>query len=100
MGFIGLPRRLAEFIGGPGLPPFALTLMLILVVFFVLPVVEMSQITLPVGFNRFALQGLTRRDITGFAKVSRPMFALMLGIVLLMWFVPGLATGLPAGMQG
>jgi tripartite ATP-independent transporter DctM subunit len=135
MGFIGLPRHLAEFIGSLGLPPFGL--MLILVVFFVvlgcfldgismvvltiavlLPTVqaagfdliwfgifvvlavEMSQITPPVGFNLFVLQGLTQRDISWIAKVSLPMFVLMFGFVLLLWFVPGLATWLPTGMQG
>jgi tripartite ATP-independent transporter DctM subunit len=135
MGFIGLPRRLAEFIGGLGMPPFAL--MLVLMLFFIvlgcfldgismvvltiavlLPTVqaagfdliwfgifvvlavEMAQITPPVGFNLFVLQGLTKRDIGWIAKVSLPMFVLMFGFVLLLWFVPGLATWLPAGVQG
>jgi C4-dicarboxylate transporter, DctM subunit len=135
MGFIGLPRHLAEFIGGLGLTPFVL--MLVLMMFFIvlgcfldgismvvltiavlLPTVEaagfdliwfgifvvlaveMSQITPPVGFNLFVLQGLTQRDITWIAKVSLPMFFLMFGFVLLLWFVPGLATWLPSGMTG
>ncbi len=133
MGFIGLPRQLAEWIGGLGLTPFLL--MLLLVVFYVilgcfldgismvvltmavlLPtvqkagfdliwfgifivlVVEMAQITPPVGFNLFVLQGLTRRDITWIARASLPLFWLMLAFVLLMWFVPGLATWLPSQM--
>jgi tripartite ATP-independent transporter DctM subunit len=135
MGFIGLPRHLAEFIGGLGMPPFAL--MLVLMLFFIvlgcfldgismvvltiavlLPTVqaagfdliwfgifvvlavEMAQITPPVGFNLFVLQGLTKRDIGWIAKVSLPMFFLMFGFVLLLWFVPGLATWLPSGVQG
>ena len=133
MGFIGLPRHLAEFIGGLGLSPFAL--MLLLVVFyivlgcfldgismvvltmavllptvqkagydliwfgiFVVLVVELAQITPPVGFNLFVLQGLTRRDITWIAKVSMPLFWLMLAFVLLLWFMPGLATWMPSRM--
>jgi C4-dicarboxylate transporter DctM subunit len=133
MGFIGLPRHLAEFIGELGLAPFAL--MLLLVVFFIvlgcfldgismvvltiavlLPtvqkagfdliwfgifvvlVVELAQITPPVGFNLFVLQGLTKRDITWIAKVSMPLFWLMLAFVLVLWFVPGLATWLPSHM--
>jgi TRAP-type C4-dicarboxylate transport system permease large subunit len=53
-----------------------------------------------VGFNLFVLQGLTKRDIGWIAKVSLPMFFLMFGFVLLLWFVPGLATWLPSGVQG
>lgn len=34
------------------------------------------------------------------AKASLPMFVPMFGFVLLKWFVPGLATWLPAGVQG
>jgi C4-dicarboxylate transporter, DctM subunit len=133
MGFIGLPRHLAEFIGGLQLSPFAL--MLMLVVFFIvlgcfldgismvvltmavlLPtvqkagfdliwfgifvvlVVELAQITPPVGFNLFVLQGLTRRDITWIAAKAMPLFWLMLAFVLLLWFVPGIATWMPSHM--
>jgi TRAP-type C4-dicarboxylate transport system permease large subunit len=67
---------------------------------FVVLAVEMAQITPPVGFNLFVLQGLTRRDITWIAKVSLPMFVLMFAFVMFLWFVPGLATWLPLGMQG
>ncbi len=41
---------------------------------FVVLAVEMAQITPPVGFNLFVLQGLTKRDIGWIAKVSLPMF--------------------------
>ncbi len=133
MGFIGLPRHLAEFIGALQLSPFALMLgltaffivlgcfldgisMVVLTMAVLLPtvekagfdliwfgifvvlVVELAQITPPVGFNLFVLQGLTRRDITWIARRSMPLFALMLCFVLLLWFVPGIATWLPARM--
>jgi TRAP-type C4-dicarboxylate transport system permease large subunit len=66
---------------------------------FIVLVVEMAQITPPVGFNLFVLQGLTKRDITWLARVSMPMFWLMCGFVLLVYFVPGIVTWLPSQMQ-
>ena len=37
---------------------------------FVVLVVEMAQITPPVGFNLFVLQGMTQREIGWIAKVT------------------------------
>jgi tripartite ATP-independent transporter DctM subunit len=134
MGYIGLPRHLAEWIGGLGLSPFAL-LMALMVFFiilgcfldgismvvltmgvlmptvqkagidpiwfgiFVVFVVEMAQITPPVGFNLFVLQGMTGKQLPYIARVSMPMFALMVGAVLLIYFVPGIVTWLPNQMK-
>ena len=134
MGYIGLPRHLAEWIGGLGLSPFAL-IMALMVFFIVLGcflagismvvltmgvlmptvqkagidpiwfgifivfVVEMAQITPPVGFNLFVLQGMTGKQLPYIARVSMPMFALMVGAVLLIYFVPGIVTWLPNQMK-
>ena len=50
-------------------------------------VVEMAQITPPVGFNLFVLQGMTGRDILKITKADMPFFFLMmLGIVILVIF--------------
>ena len=50
-------------------------------------VVEMAQITPPVGFNLFVLQGMTGRDILKITKAAMPFFFLMmLGIVILVVF--------------
>ena len=134
MGYIGLPRHLAEWIGGLGLSPFAL-LMALMVFFiilgcfldgismvvltmgvlmptvqkagidpiwfgiFIVFVVEMAQITPPVGFNLFVLQGMTGKQLPYIARVSMPMFALMVGAVLLIYFVPGIVTWLPNQMK-
>ncbi len=134
MGYIGLPRHLAEWIGGLGLSPFAL--IMALMVFFILLgcfldgismvvltmgvlmptvqkagidpiwfgifvvfVVEMAQITPPVGFNLFVLQGMTGKQLPYIARVSMPMFLLMMGAVLLIYFVPGIVTWLPTQMK-
>jgi tripartite ATP-independent transporter DctM subunit len=134
MGYIGLPRHLAEWIGGLGLSPFAL-IMALMVFFiilgcfldgismvvltmgvlmptvqkagidpiwfgiFVVFVVEMAQITPPVGFNLFVLQGMTGKQLPYIARVSMPMFFLMVGAVLLIYFVPGIVTWLPSQMK-
>jgi TRAP-type C4-dicarboxylate transport system permease large subunit len=39
---------------------------------FIVLVVEMAQITPPVGFNLFVLQGMTKREIGWLAKVALP----------------------------
>jgi C4-dicarboxylate transporter DctM subunit len=134
MGYIGLPRRLAEFITGIGLSQLWLLFwlmvfyiilgcfldgisMVVLTMGVILPtivkagidlvwfgifivlVVEMAQITPPVGFNLFVLQGMTKREITWIARVSMPLFFLMVAAVALIYFFPGLVTWLPGRMQ-
>jgi len=133
MGYIGLPRALAEWIGGLGLSQFGL--IMALMVFFVvlgcfldgisivvltmgvlLPtvqaagidliwfgifivfVVEMAQITPPVGFNLFVLAGMSGRELPYIARASLPMFFLMIVAVLLLYYLPGIATWLPQHM--
>jgi len=134
MGYIGLPRKLAEFIAGVGLSQLGLLFwlmvfyivlgcfldgisMVVLTMGVILPtvqkagidlvwfgifivlVVEMAQITPPVGFNLFVLQGMTKREITWIAKVSLPLFFLMVAAVGLIFFFPGIVTWLPARMR-
>lgn len=133
MGFTGIPRLLAEWIGGIGLSPYML--ILALTVFFavlgcfldgisvvvlttavILPmveragidliwfgiyiviVVEMSQITPPVGFNLFVIQGLTGKNILYVARAALPFFFLLLLAVALIVVFPEIATYLPERM--
>lgn len=133
MGYIGLPRHLAEWIGSLGLSKFQLVVMLavfyivlgcfldgismvVLTMGVVMPtvlaagidplwfgifvvlVVEMAQITPPVGFNLFVLQGMTGKDLLYIARVTLPMFALMVAAVLIIYFAPDLVTWLPRQM--
>jgi len=133
MGYIGLPRQLAQYIGSLGLSPaqliLALTLfyivigacldgisMIVLTMGVILPtvaaanidliwfgvflvvVVEMAQITPPVGFNLFVLQSMTGREMPFIARVCAPYFFLMLILVVLLYAFPGLATWLPSHM--
>jgi len=134
MGYIGLPRDLAEWIGALGLSQLGLIMaltaffillgcfldgisMVVLTMgvlmptiqkagidplwfgIFIVIVVEMAQITPPVGFNLFVLQGMTGKQLTWIARVSLPMFGLMVLAVLLIYFVPGLVTWLPQQMR-
>jgi TRAP-type C4-dicarboxylate transport system permease large subunit len=58
----------------------------------------MSQITPPVGFNLFVLQGLTGRDILQVAVAALPFFLLLIVAVVLLVVVPDLALWLPRTM--
>ena len=135
MGYIGLPRHLAEWIGTLGLSPFGLLVVLMLFYvllgcfldgismvvltmgvilptiqkagidplwfgIFVVLVVEMAQITPPVGFNLFVLQGMTQREIGWIARATLPFFFLMLAAVALIYVFPQIVSWLPAQMRG
>ncbi|MFK5997920.1 MAG: TRAP transporter large permease subunit [Rhodobacterales bacterium] len=63
-------------------------------------VVEMSQITPPVGFNLFVIQGQTGIDILRIAKAAFPFFLLLLLGVGLITLFPQIVTFLPQAMRG
>jgi tripartite ATP-independent transporter DctM subunit len=65
---------------------------------FLMVVVEIAQITPPIGFNLFVLQGMTGRDIDFIARAAAPMFAIMLVCVILLYMFPQIATFLPSRM--
>jgi C4-dicarboxylate transporter DctM subunit len=133
MGFTGIPRHLAEWIGSIGLAPWQLIAILTLLFIvlgcfldgismvvltaavilpavkaagidllwfgiFIVLVVEMSQITPPVGFNLYVLQGLTGKDMWSVARSSLPFFFLLVLAVAIVWMVPEVVTWLPSQM--
>ena len=135
MGFTGLPRTLAEWIGGLSLSPWMLifALMVFYIILgcfldgissvvltmavieplvrqagfdmiwfgiFLMVVVEMAQITPPVGFNLFVLQGMTGKDMAFIARAALPMFVLMIVAVVILSVFPQIATYLPDIMSG
>ncbi|OZT75538.1 TRAP transporter large permease [Vreelandella boliviensis] len=65
---------------------------------YLVVVVEMSQITPPVGFNLFVIQGLTGKDILTITKATLPFFLLMLLAIAFMHIFPGIALYLPEAM--
>ncbi|WP_298829307.1 TRAP transporter large permease subunit [uncultured Piscinibacter sp.] len=134
MGYIGLPRHLAEWIGSLGLSQWqlivALSLFFILLGcfldgismvvltmgvimptiqkagidplwfgIFIVIVVEMAQVTPPVGFNLFVLQGMTKKDVGTISRAALPFFALMVLAVVLLYVFPQIVTFLPEQMK-
>jgi C4-dicarboxylate transporter, DctM subunit len=135
MGFTGLPRSIAEWIGSLGLTNFEL-LMCLMVFYIVLGcfldgissivltmavvepmirkagidviwfgifltvLVEMAQITPPVGFNLFVLQGMTKHNMIYLAKAAFPMFMMMVVMIFVLIYFPELATYLPSTLKG
>ena len=61
---------------------------------YVMIVVEMAQITPPIGFNLFVLQGMTGKDMGFISRASFPMFMVMAGFIVLLFMFPGMATWL------
>ena len=133
MGFTGIPRNLASWIGSFDLS--TISLLAALTVFFIILgcfldgisvvvlttsiimpiieqsgidplwfgiylviVVEMSQITPPVGFNLFVIQGLTGIDILRVARHALPFFLLLLVAVIVIVMFPSIVTFLPTLM--
>jgi len=134
MGFTGLPRALAEWIGELGLSKFQL-LMALMVFYiiigcfldgissvvltiavvepmirqsginiiwfgiFIVVVVEMAQITPPIGFNLFVMQGMTGHEMNFIARAAFPMFLIMVAMVFVLIAFPDLATWLPDNIR-
>jgi len=133
MGYTGIPRALAAWIGEQGYS--ANMLLAALVVFFIvlgmfldgisivvlttsviLPmvlaagidpiwfgiflvlVVEMSQITPPVGFNLFVLQSITGRSIFEIARHAFPFFLLLVLATAILTLFPEIALWIPQTM--
>ena len=134
MGFTGIPRTLAAWIGEQGFSQYAL--LAALMVFFIiigcfldgisivvlttsviLPmvvaagidpiwfgiflvlVVEMSQITPPVGFNLFVIQSITGRNIFEVAYFALPFFLLLVLATAVITIFPEIALWLPGTMM-
>lgn len=66
---------------------------------FIVVVVEMAQITPPIGFNLFVLQGMTRHEMNYIARAALPMFLIMVVMVFILIALPELATWLPENMR-
>ncbi len=66
---------------------------------FVIIVVEMAQITPPLGFNLFVIQGLTGMGIFKVARAAIPFFLLLLTGAVLLTIFPEIATWLPSTMD-
>ena len=65
---------------------------------YLILMVEVSQITPPVGFNLFVIQGLTDEPIMRIAKHAFPFFLLMLLVTAILTLFPSIALWLPQMM--
>ena len=65
---------------------------------FLVVVVEMAQITPPVGFNLFVLQGMAGKDMGFIAKSAFPLFLLMILSTIIIIFFPDIVMWLPDQM--
>jgi len=65
---------------------------------FLVVVVEMAQITPPVGFNLFVLQGMAGKDMGYIARSAFPLFLLMILAVIFIIIFPEIALWLPEQM--
>lgn len=66
---------------------------------FIVVVVEMAQITPPIGFNLFVMQGMTNHEMNFVAKAAIPMFLIMVLMVFVLIMFPELATYLPDNLR-
>jgi tripartite ATP-independent transporter DctM subunit len=62
---------------------------------FIVLVVEMAQITPPVGFNLFVIQGLTGDSLSYIARVTLPYLLIMVAYTILLTIFPGIVLFLP-----
>ena len=134
MGFLGVPRYVANAIAAMELSPFMLIGLLIVFYLvlgcfldglsaivmtlpitlplvlhagydkiwfgvFIVVMVELAQVTPPVGFNLYVLQGLTGESMGRVARATFPFFLIMVFFAALLAVFPELATFLPATMQ-
>ncbi len=67
---------------------------------FIVLVVEMAQVTPPVGFNLYVLQALAKRSMGYVAAAALPFFVGMLLMVAVVYALPDLVTWLPNQMLG
>ncbi|MEM9640648.1 MAG: TRAP transporter large permease subunit [Pseudomonadota bacterium] len=66
---------------------------------FVVVVVEMAQITPPIGFNLFVLQGMTDHEMGYITKAALPMFGIMVLMCFILIWIPEIATWLPDNLR-
>jgi TRAP-type C4-dicarboxylate transport system permease large subunit len=130
MGYVGIPRELAAWVGGLNLSPYALIAaltvmyivlgtaldgisMIVLTTAIVIPmikqagfdlvwfgifvvlVVEMAEVSPPVGFNLFVLQTMSGHDSNTVARASLPFFFLLVVAVAIITVFPDIVMVLP-----
>lgn len=67
---------------------------------FVVLLVEIAEVTPPVGFNLFVLQNMTGKDSNVIAKAAIPFFVCLVLCIALITVFPGIVTVLPNAVMG
>jgi tripartite ATP-independent transporter DctM subunit len=67
---------------------------------FIILLIEIAEITPPVGFNLFVLQNMTGVDSNRIARVTLPFFACMIVAIVLITVFPGIVTSVPNWLMG
>jgi tripartite ATP-independent transporter DctM subunit len=67
---------------------------------FVVLLVEIAEVTPPVGFNLFVLQNLTGKDSNTVARAALPFFGLLVVAIAIITVAPRLVTWLPDLLLG
>lgn len=133
MGYLGIPRAVAEAVAQMELSKYGLILILLLVylvlgcfidgvsmIVMTLPItlplisaagfdkvwygiflvvaVELAQVTPPVGFNLFVIQGLTKEPLGRIALYAMPYALIMVAFVALITFFPQVVLWVPSVM--
>jgi TRAP-type C4-dicarboxylate transport system permease large subunit len=67
---------------------------------FIVLLVEIAEVTPPVGFNLFVLQNMTGKDSNVIARAALPFFACLVLAIAIITVWPGLVTWLPDTLMG
>ncbi|WP_205736820.1 TRAP transporter large permease [Acidovorax cavernicola] len=67
---------------------------------FIVLLVEIAEVTPPVGFNLFVLQNMTGKDSNVIAKAAIPFFFCLVLCIVLITLFPGIVTSLPDLVMG
>jgi TRAP-type C4-dicarboxylate transport system permease large subunit len=67
---------------------------------FIVLLVEIAEVTPPVGFNLFVLQNMTGHDSNYIARCSIPFFFLLVVCIGIITAFPQVATWLPDAVMG
>lgn len=135
VGYLGIARKLTQFIADMGVSPYMLIIVLSIMYLFMgclldgfsmivmsLPIslpliqqagfdpiwfgiylvimIQLAQITPPVGFNLFVINGLIDEDIGKIAVSALPFFILLLIVTAFLTIFPGIVLYLPSLMAG
>ncbi len=67
---------------------------------FIVLLVEIAEVTPPVGFNLFVLQNMTGKDSNLIAKAAIPFFLCLVVCIALITLFPGIVTSVPNWVMG